>query len=488
VSLVVYNTLTNKKEKFVPIEAGKVKLYLCGPTVYDLLHIGNFRGPITFNLMRNWMEKCGMEVNFVYNYTDIDDKIIKKAIDEGVESKVISERYIEEFEKDFNRLGLRAHTHNPRVSEHMDSIIDIVKGLLDKGKAYEIDGEVFFEIKTFPAYGKLSNNKLEDLQAGQRVEVDEKKRHPGDFVLWKPSKQGEPSWDSPWGKGRPGWHIECSAMIKSILGETIDIHGGGIDLIFPHHECEIAQGEGCSDKTYCNYWIHNNFINMGDEKMSKSLGNIISGREFMNQYHPEILKYVFLSAHYRSVLSVSNEKILQTVSALNRIYSSLLLANETIASVDLDGSVDGGFVKKLDALTAKITKALNDDFNTADFISYIFEGVRAFNALGFASKKKRNGVHKANSLYFKEWLSSYGSLGALFNEEPKDFLEELDEMLIRLREIDKSTVEGLVIKRNEARDAKNWAEADKFRDELESLGIELFDGTSRGWRVKTQEN
>jgi cysteinyl-tRNA synthetase len=488
VSLVVYNTLTNKKEKFVPLEPGKVKLYLCGPTVYDLLHIGNFRGPITFNLMRNWMEASGMEVNFVYNYTDIDDKIINKAIDEGVDSSVISERYIEEFEKDFNRLGLKKHTHNPRVSEHMDSIIDIVKGLLDKGKAYEIDGEVFFEIKTFPSYGKLSNNKLEDLQAGQRVEVDDKKRHPGDFVLWKPSKDGEPSWDSPWGKGRPGWHIECSAMIKSILGDTIDIHGGGIDLIFPHHECEIAQSEGCSDKTFCNYWVHNNFINMGDEKMSKSLGNVITCREFMNQYHPEILKYVFLSAHYRSVLTVNTEKILQTVSALNRIYSSLLLANETIANVNEDGSADAGFVKTIDGLTLKITKSLNDDFNTADFIAHIFEGVRAFNALGFGNKKKRNAIHKSSSVYFRDWLSSYGKLGALFNEEPKEFLEQLDEMLIRLRDIDKSAVEALVAKRNEARAAKNWDDADKYRVDLETLGIELFDGSSRGWRVKTQES
>ena len=225
----------------------------------------------------------------------------------------------------------------------MEPIIDIVKTLLEKKKAYEIDGEVFYEIETFPDYGKLSKNKLEDLQAGQRVEVDKRKRHPADFVLWKPSKAGEPSWDSPWGKGRPGWHIECSAMIKSILGDTIDIHGGGIDLTFPHHECEIAQGEGCSDKTYCNYWIHNNFINMGDEKMSKSLGNIISGRAFMDQYHPEILKYAFLSAHYRTVLTVSDDKILQTVSALNRIYSSLLLARETIEQVEEAGVCEAGF-------------------------------------------------------------------------------------------------------------------------------------------------
>jgi cysteinyl-tRNA synthetase len=488
VGLVVYNTLTNKKEKFVPIEEGKVKLYLCGPTVYDLLHIGNFRGPITFNLMRNWMEESGMDVNFVYNYTDIDDKIINKAIAEGVESSVISERYIVEFEKDFNRLGLRPHTHNPRVSEYMDQIIDIVKTLLEKRKAYEIDGEVFYEIETFSEYGKLSNNKLEDLQAGQRVEVDEKKRHPADFVLWKPSKTGEPGWDSPWGKGRPGWHIECSAMVKAILGDTIDIHGGGIDLTFPHHECEIAQSEGCSDKTYCNYWIHNNFINMGDEKMSKSLGNIISCRAFMDQYHPEILKYAFLSAHYRTVLTLSDDKILHTVSALNRIYSSLLLANETISAVSDAGVPETGFTKKIDELTAKIKKALNDDFNTADFISYVFEAVRAFNALGFANKKKRNSSHKGNSEIFTAWMNKYGKMAALFNEEPKTFLDQLDKMLIRLRNIDKDAVEALVSKRNEARESKDWDAADKYRVELEDLGIELFDGSSRGWRVKTHES
>ncbi len=487
-ALVVYNTLTNKKEKFVSIEEDKVKLYLCGPTVYDLLHIGNFRGPITFNLMRNWMEFIGYDVNFVYNYTDIDDKIINKAIDEGVESSVISERYIQEFEKDFNRLGLRAHTHNPRVSEYMDSIINIVKELIAKGKAYEVDGEVFFEIKTFDDYGKLSKNKLEDLQAGQRVEIDEKKRHPADFVLWKPSKPGEPRWNSPWGEGRPGWHIECSAMIKSLLGDTIDIHGGGIDLIFPHHECEIAQGEGCSDKTYCNYWIHNNFINMGDEKMSKSLGNIISGRAFMDEYHPEILKYVFLSAHYRSVLSVSNEKILQAVSALNRIYSAILLAKETVEQVADKSNADAGFVKKLEQFDNKIKKSLNDDFNTADFISYVFEAVRTFNALGFANKAKRNVVHKGNSEAFLAWIEKYGKMSALFYENPKTILSELDDMLIRLRDIDKEKVETLVQKRNQARTDKNWDEADSIRQELEALGIELYDGSARGWRVRVSES
>ena len=485
--LSVYNTLSNSKEKFVPLEEGKVKLYLCGPTVYNYLHIGNFRGPIVFNLIRNWLEHIGHDVTFVYNYTDVDDKIITKANEEGVESTVISERYIAAFEEDFNRLGLRKHTHNPKVTEYIPQIISFVEELVTKEKAYVVEGEVFYEINKFDEYGKLSKNNLDDLNAGQRVEVDKRKRNPLDFVLWKPSKEGEPSWDSPWGAGRPGWHIECSAMIKSILGTSIDIHGGGIDLIFPHHECEIAQGEGCTGETYCKYWIHNNFINMNDKKMSKSIGNIITGREFMDNYHPEILKYAFLSAHYRSVLNINNEKILQSVSALTRIYSALELAYETIAEVEGQSSPDAGFNKKLEALDGKIKKALNDDFNTADFISFIFEGVRTFNALGFGNKKKKNAVHKGCSESFLNWMNKYGQMSALFNENPAELLKELDEMLMTIREIDKAKVEELYNLRNKARDAKDWEQADKYRYELDALGIELHDGSAKGWKVKVND-
>ncbi|MCT4642996.1 MAG: cysteine--tRNA ligase [Bacteriovoracaceae bacterium] len=485
-SLVVYNTLSNKKEKFVPIEEGKVKLYLCGPTVYNYLHIGNFRGPITFNLMRNWMEKIGYEVTFVYNYTDVDDKIIQRANEEGVESKVISERYIDAFEEDFRRLGLKPHDYNPKVTDFIDNIISFVAELVEKEKAYVVDGEVFYEINKFEDYGKLSKNKLDDLNAGQRVEVDQKKRNPLDFVLWKPAKKGEPYWDSPWGKGRPGWHIECSAMIKSILGESIDIHGGGIDLIFPHHECEIAQGEGCSDKNYCNYWIHNNFINMDGEKMSKSLGNVTLARDFMDMYHPEILKYMFLSAHYRSVLSISDEKIIQTASSLSRIYNAILVAKETITMVEGDLVEDNGFSKKLEELSAKITRALNDDFNTAEFIASIFEAVRAFNALGFANKKKRNINHKGQSQTFIKWISQYSQMASLFNEEPRQMINALDEMMIKLKRIDLNIVNDLLAQRSKAREDKNWTKADDIRDELAAMNIEILDGHARGWRVKIQ--
>lgn len=484
---VIYNTLTGKKDKFIPLEEGKVKMYLCGPTVYDYLHIGNFRGAITFNLIRNWLEAQGNEVNFVYNYTDVDDKIIKKANDEGVETSVITEKFIRAFEEDFQRLGLKKHTHNPRVSDHMDDIIQMIEGIAKNGKTYTVDGEVFFAIDEFKTYGELSKQKLDELNAGQRVEVDSKKKNPLDFVLWKPSKEGEPSWDSPWGKGRPGWHIECSAMIKAILGETIDIHGGGIDLIFPHHENEIAQSEACNCKKYCNYWIHNDFINFGAEKMSKSLGNVITARNFMDKYDPEILKYLFLSVHYRKQIAITDDKLLQTISALSRIYSALELANKTIEMVDEDSQVDSGFSKKLEGLDNKIKKSLNDDFNSAEFISFIFEGVRLFNAAGFVNKKKRNAVHKGISETFVLWLKKYGTMSALFNCDPSIILNRLEEISIDVKDIDRTQVEQLVQKRNDAREGKDWALADKYRDELLEIGVELHDGHSRGWKVKLND-
>ena len=484
---VIYNTMSGKKEKFIPLAEKEVKIYLCGPTVYDFLHIGNFRGAITFNLIRNWLEASGNKVTFVYNYTDVDDKIIERANKEGVDTKVISERYIEEFEKDFKMLGLPKHDHNPRVSDHIEDIVSMVEKIIENGKAYVIDGEVFYAIDKFESYGKLSKKKLDELEAGNRVEVDSKKKNPHDFVLWKPAKPGEPSWDSPWGKGRPGWHIECSAMVKALLGDTIDIHGGGVDLQFPHHENEIAQSEACNCTKYSNFWVHNEFINFGAEKMSKSLGNVITARNFMEKYHPEILKYLFLSAHYRTQMSITDDKLLQTISALNRIYNSLALASETVSLVDGDGSADSGFNKKLEALDSKIKKALNDDFNSAELISFIFEGVRAFNALGFA-KKKKNAIHKGASEKFLAWMKYYGDLTALFNEEPQKLLSDLNDILIDMRKIDKKKVEELVQKRESAREQKDWALADKIRDELDELGIELQDGDTRGWKVKVVEN
>lgn len=485
-SLKLYNTLSNKKEEFKPLENGKVKLYLCGPTVYDLLHIGNFRGAITFNLVRNWLELSGYEVTFVYNYTDVDDKIIKKANDEGVEPTVISEKYIAEFEKDFNRLGLKKHTHNPKVTEFMDEIIEYVATLIKNDKAYEIDGEVFYSIDNYSDYGQLSNKNLEDLNAGQRVEVDSRKRNPYDFVLWKPSKEGEPSWTSPWGEGRPGWHIECSAMIKSILGDTIDIHGGGIDLIFPHHENERAQGEGCNCTKYCNYWMHNEFINLKDEKMSKSLGNVITGRAFMDQYHPEILKYLMLSAHYRSNFNVTDEKIHQVISGLRRVYETLATVNTVINTFEKSdsGKVNKSFAEILKQSDAKIKKSLDDDFGTGEVIATIFETVRAFNSLNILKKKKDiNSWTTANA--FKEWILKYGSMMALFQEEADEFLASIDEIMLKEKKLDRDKILELVKMREQAREDKDWSKADEARDQLHAMGID-FQDTPEGvkWNVK----
>lgn len=481
---MLYNTLTKNKEPFKSIEPNKVKIYLCGPTVYDLLHIGNFRGAIFFNLMRNWLEKIGNDVTFVYNYTDVDDKIIKRANDEGVDSLVISERYIQEFKKDFDRLGLVPHDHNPKVTDYIPQIVKFVEKLIENNKAYVVDGEVFYQIENFEDYGKLSGKKLDELEAGQRVEVDQRKKSPYDFVLWKPSKAGEPSWDSPWSKGRPGWHIECSAMIQSLLGETIDIHGGGIDLIFPHHENEIAQGEGATGCKYCNYWVHNNFINFKDQKMSKSLGNVIRGREFMDRYHPEVMKYLMLSSHYRAMLSLSEDKITQTISALARVYSALEQAFDILAEPNITPTkpIDS-FTKLLAQSDKAIAHALNDDFNTVEVMAAIFEVVRTFNAQNF-HKKRKDPIAHATIIAFKDWLQEQGKMMALFQEDPKTMLKALNDIMVKEKNIDVAKVEELLTQRNLAREQKDWAKADQYRDQLKEMGVEFQDGAEgTTWRV-----
>lgn len=483
-SLMLYNTLTKNKEPFKSIEPNKVKIYLCGPTVYDLLHIGNFRGAIFFNLMRNWLEKIGNDVTFVYNYTDVDDKIIKRANDEGVDSLVISERYIQEFKRDFDRLGLVPHDHNPKVTDYIPQIVKFVEKLIENNKAYVVDGEVFYQIENFEDYGKLSGKKLDELEAGQRVEVDQRKKSPYDFVLWKPSKAGEPSWDSPWSKGRPGWHIECSAMIQSLLGETIDIHGGGIDLIFPHHENEIAQGEGATGCKYCNYWVHNNFINFKDQKMSKSLGNVIRGREFMDRYHPEVMKYLMLSSHYRAMLSLSEDKITQTISALARVYSALEQAFDILAEPNITPTkpIDS-FTKLLAQSDKAIAQALNDDFNTVEVMAAIFEVVRTYNAQNF-HKKRKDPIAHATIMAFKDWLQEQGKMMALFQEDPKTMLKALNDIMVKEKNIDVAKVEELLTQRNLAREQKDWTKADQYRDQLKEMGVEFQDGAEgTTWRV-----
>ncbi len=471
-SLKLTDTFAGKKVLFEKDRSEPVRIYLCGPTVYDLLHIGNFRGAVVFHLICRWLEAKGYTVEMAYNYTDVDDKIIKRAQEKGQSALDLSSHYISEFKKDFERLELRPHDYNPKVSDSMDSIIKLIAELVENKKAYFVDGEVFFEVESFPKYGKLSKKNLEELQAGQRVEVDPKKKNPFDFVLWKPIKGDEIGWDSPWGKGRPGWHIECSAMIREIFPEGLDIHGGGIDLIFPHHENEIAQGEACCSQTYSRYWIHNNFINFGREKMSKSLGNTVLARDFMDKTHPEVLKFLFFSVHYRSPMTIDDDRIWQALGALERIYLALEEAVEVEKTQALVS--DANYSKYLGESEAKIADALDDDFNSAGALSVLFEVVRDFNGL-----KTKNGAAKL----FREWIITQGKLFSLFSQPVVSFLENLQNIGLDILDVKREDVDSKIEQRMEARQEKDFETSDQIRDELAEIGIEVHDGQKRLWSI-----
>ena len=482
-SIKIHNTQSGKKEDFVPIEEGKVRLYLCGPTVYDFLHIGNYRGAIFFNAVRNWLEHKGYQVSYIYNYTDVDDKIINRAKDDGVTPKEISEKYIEEFQKDYELLQLRPHTKNPKVSEHMDDIIDFVKGLVDKKKAYVIDGDVYFDVKAFPDYGKLSNKNIDEMESGFRIDVDNRKKHPADFALWKATDEPDSSWDSPWGKGRPGWHIECSAMNRAILGESIDIHGGGLDLVFPHHENEIAQTEALTGKPFVKYWMHNNMLEFGNQKMSKSLGNVKTGRSFLEQYDGEILKYMMLQAHYRSTIDFSDAQIELAIRGLARIYSAMAHAQGLLA-LDMElVPVPEKFQKTITEADENIEKDMDDDFNTPQMLGRLFEVVRAYN--NFARMPgKMTPEKKAAAEVFFHWLKNKGSILAMFQLKPEEYLLALDNRLLEAKELKREDIDKLVADRTQARADKDFATSDKIRDQLAEMGISIQD-TPQGtfWEV-----
>lgn len=481
--LKIYNTLNRKKEDFQPLSPDLVKMYVCGPTVYDYLHIGNFFGAIFFNLVRNWLEKSGYKVDYVYNYTDVEDKIIKRAQEEGVTATEISEKYIEEFKKDYASLKLRPHTKNPKVTEYMPQIIDFIADLVEKKKAYEINGDVYFDVTSFPNYGKLSNKNLDDLVAGHRIEVSEQKKHVADFALWKKAKDGEPHWDSPWGQGRPGWHIECSAMNYCIHGESIDIHGGGIDLTFPHHENEIAQSEARTGKSFAKYWMHNNLLNFGSAKMSKSLGNVKTARAFIEEYHGEILKYLILSSHYRSVVDFSQTQIDRTIMSLAKFYSSLSYAKKIMDKKDSLAPVPEALSSVMASAEEKIEAALNDDFNTPEVMAQFFEVMRVYNSLVRKPGKVTPQMGAVAETYY-HWLRSKGELMALFNEEPESFLLSLDDLLLKKKSLSRAEIDGLVEERIQARSEKNYQRSDEIRDKLKALGVAVQD-TPEGtlWEV-----
>ena len=457
----IFNTLTRRKEEFVPLEEGKVKMYVCGPTVYNLIHIGNARPMIIFDTVRRYMEYKGYEVNYVSNFTDVDDKIIKKAIEEGVSAEEISTRYIKECKKDMADMNVKPATTAPQATQEIQGMIDMIQTLIDKGYAYPAaDGTVYFRVKKFKEYGKLSHKNLDDLQSGFRslkVSGEDQKEDPLDFVLWKPKKEGEPSWPSPWCDGRPGWHIECSVMSKKYLGEEIDIHAGGEDLIFPHHENEIAQSECCNGKIFARYWMHNGFLNIDNRKMSKSLGNFFTVREISEKYDLQVLRLFMLSAQYRSPLNFSADLMEASKNSLERIRTAaehqadcLKAAKEgemTAEEKQNQAAVEG--------LVQKFETAMDDDFNTADAISAIFEIVRLSNStISEASTK-------AYVSYVKETMDKLCDVLGIITEKKEEILD--------------SEVEDLIAKRQQARKDKNFALADEIRGQLLDMGIILED-------------
>ena len=454
----IFNTLTRRKDEFVPLEEGKVRMYVCGPTVYNYIHIGNARPMIVFDTVRRYFEYKGYDVNYVSNFTDVDDKIIKKANEEGVDASVISERFIKEAQKDMTDMNVKEATHHPKATEEIDGMIDMIQTLISKGHAYAVDGTVYFKTRSFKDYGKLSKKNIDDLEAGHReikVNGEEGKEDPLDFVLWKPKKEGEPSWPSPWGDGRPGWHIECSVMSKKYLGEQIDIHAGGEDLIFPHHENEIAQSEACNDKEFAHYWMHNGFLNINNVKMSKSLGNFFTVREIAEKYDLQVLRFFMLSAHYRSPLNFSAELMEASRNGLERI----LTAVDRLRTLNVQGGActeeENEQMKVFDALVAKYEAAMEDDFNTADAISAIFEMVKAANI---------HVTETSTAAFRDQVLSEIIRLCDVLGIKTEKKEELLDD-----------EIQALIDERQAARKAKNFARADEIRDELLAKGIILKD-------------
>lgn len=487
-ALKIYNTLTRKIEDFEPLAPPKVKMYCCGPTVYDLLHVGNFRGAVFYNLLKNHLESLGFEVTYVYNFTDIDDKIINKAKETGKSASEVAETYIKEFYADFNALKLKPHSLNPKVTESLDAIIDVIESLIKNGFAYEVEGEVFYSISKYKDYGKLSHRNPDELLEGTRKAVDQKKHSPLDFTLWKPAKQDEQSFDSPWGKGRPGWHIECTAMIQKHLGNEIDIHGGGLDLLFPHHENEIAQSEGaCKDSHYVKYWVHNNMFTFSGAKMSKSLGNIKTMRSFLNEYPGEIFKFIVLSAHYRSETEFTDKAIHKAMAGLSRVYSSLNLADSHAKSTKVDAELKGealDFESFTDEKQRQINDHLNNDFSTPKVFSEFFEVIRKFNTM-VPLNSKLTPEKKEICLTLLEFFTKQGEKFSLFLEKPYDkFLRSMDKVLLKELGLEESEVQKLIDERVDLKSKKDYKKADEIRDILIAKSILIKDTPSGStWEV-----
>ena len=461
--MYIYNTMTRKKELFVPLQEGKVSMYACGPTVYNFFHIGNARPFIVFDTLRRYLEYRGYQVTFVQNFTDIDDKMIRRANEEGITVKELGDRFIKEYYADADALGVKRATVNPRATEHIQDIIDLVQTLVEKGHAYPTpNGDVYFSVRSWPGYGKLSGQNIDDLENGARVDPTEEKQDPLDFALWKGQKPGEPAWPSPWGMGRPGWHIECSAMSMSILGQSFDIHGGGQDLIFPHHENEIAQSEAATGKPFAHYWMHNGFINVDNQKMSKSLGNFFTVRDIAKEYDLDVVRLFMLSVQYRNPINFSRDLIQQAAVALQRLRTALDRLKEAPVAEE-PAEDEQAFLDSLEGYRARFNEAMDDDLNTADALGVLFDLARAANT--FVSVPRTKGAVEAVTKTYTELMDVLGLMPRKTGEEfPAEVLALLDE-------------------RQEARKAKNYARADEIRDQLKALGYAIED-SRQGAKIK----
>jgi cysteinyl-tRNA synthetase len=468
-SLIVYNTFKNKKEKFIPLKEGEVSMYVCGPTVYDTSHIGHARSVVVFDTIFRWLSHLGYSVKYVRNFTDVDDKIIKKSNETGLDCTTITEKYIDEFHAEMDALNVLRPSVEPKATGHIRHIIDFIQMLIEKGKAYHVEGgDVYFSIDSFKDYGKLSGRNVEDMKAGARIAIDEKKKHPMDFVLWKLGKPGEPVWGSPWGDGRPGWHIECSAMSYEYLGEGFDIHGGGKDLIFPHHENEIAQSEALFGRQFVKYWIHNGFVDINNEKMSKSLGNFTMIKEVLASYSPEVIRMFLLSKHYRSPIDYSEDSMREVSMGLDRVYAFLeRLENAGIRAVDNceKGSLWQGF-----------SSAMDDDFNSARAIGIIFESVKKGNKrLDDCSNQPDKETMESLNLVYNDIKATADILGIFLLDPESHFMAKKDKGIAQTS-LDPAEIETLIQQRADARSSRNFARADEIRDYLQGLNILLEDG------------
>ncbi len=478
----LYNTLSGKKEEFVPITPGKVNMYACGVTVYDYSHLGHARGAVAFDVIHRYFRRKGFAVKYVRNFTDVDDKIIKRAAEEGIQAADVAHKYIEAYQEDMKRLGVDRADVEPKATEHINEMIEVIRRLVEKGHAYVMDGDVYYRVRSFPDYGKLSKRNLDDLVAGARVDVDERKNDPLDFALWKASKPGEPAWESPWGPGRPGWHIECTAMGFKHLGETFDVHAGGKDLVFPHHENEIAQSEGYSGKKFVNYWLHNGFVNINQEKMSKSLGNFFTIRDILDKYDAEIVRLFLLSTHYRSPIDFSDANLKDARAGLDRFYTmqegiGTYLGGKKKPDVKPEDVIEAGdrpLYSKIRNLAAAFEEAMDDDFNTALAIGHIYELVREVNKfLSEIDQKNEKGAFLILSAAREAFADVSRTLG-IFQRNPEEWFKEarLGEHKITLSV---EQIEEYIHLRNEARSRKDWAEADRIRKTLDDAGVALFD-------------